>query len=68
MAGPFLTDVSAHWDMEDFNRRAQTEIPLQRAGRAEEVAAAVLYLASDASSYTTGAIIKIDGGLSWSPA
>jgi len=35
---------------------------LQRGGEADEVAAAALYLASDASSFTTGAILKIDGG------
>ena len=35
---------------------------MQRGGEAEEVAAAALYLASDGASYTTGAILKIDGG------
>jgi NAD(P)-dependent dehydrogenase (short-subunit alcohol dehydrogenase family) len=39
---------------------------LQRGGEAEEIVGAALYLASDASSYTTGAIIKIDGGAAWS--
>jgi NAD(P)-dependent dehydrogenase (short-subunit alcohol dehydrogenase family) len=39
------------------------ETPLRRFGTAEEVAAMALYLASDASSYVTGAEFTIDGGL-----
>jgi 3alpha(or 20beta)-hydroxysteroid dehydrogenase len=41
--------------------------PLGRAGTAEEVAEAVLYLASDASAYVTGAEITVDGGLAAGP-
>jgi NAD(P)-dependent dehydrogenase (short-subunit alcohol dehydrogenase family) len=37
-------------------------VPLQRMGKSEEVAAAALFLASDDSSYTTGAEIFVDGG------
>jgi len=43
-------------------------IPLRRGGEPEEVVGAALYLASDAASYTTGAVIKIDGGTAHSPA
>ena len=68
MPGPFLTDVTKAWDMDAFNKRAKTNIPLQRAGEAHEVVGAALYLASSASSYTTGAIIKIDGGSVHPPA
>jgi NAD(P)-dependent dehydrogenase (short-subunit alcohol dehydrogenase family) len=64
MPGPFLTDISHAWDMEAFEQRARTSIPLQRGGQPHEVVGAALYLASDASSYTTGATIKIDGGSS----
>ncbi len=68
MPGPFLTDISNAWDLDAFNERAQTAIPLQRGGDAREIVGAALYLASSASSYTTGSILKIDGGMAWSPA
>ena len=42
--------------------RWQGEIPLKRLGLAQEVANTVLFLCSDASSYTTGATITVDGG------
>jgi cyclopentanol dehydrogenase len=46
-------------------RAAQLEsAPMRRAGRAEEVAAAVLYLASDEASFVIGATVPVDGGLS----
>ena len=61
-AGPFLTDISLAWDMEAFERNAKTGIALQRGGQPEEVVGAALYLASAAGSYTTGAVIRVDGG------
>ncbi|MBM4266854.1 MAG: glucose 1-dehydrogenase [Deltaproteobacteria bacterium] len=63
MPGPFLTDISKAWDLEGFKKSAKSIIPLQRGGEAHEIVGAALYLASDASSYTTGSVIKIDGGL-----
>jgi 3-oxoacyl-[acyl-carrier protein] reductase len=41
----------------------KTRIPSKRLGEAEEVADAVLYLASDSAAYITGEVITIDGGL-----
>lgn len=62
MAGPFLTDISKAWDMDAFNQRAQATIPLKRGGQPEEIVGAALYLASDYASFTTGAILAVDGG------
>jgi NAD(P)-dependent dehydrogenase (short-subunit alcohol dehydrogenase family) len=68
MPGPFLTDISKAWDLEAFGKMAERTIPLQRGGQPHEVVGAALYLASDASSYTTGSVIKIDGGSAAAPA
>jgi len=62
MAGPFLTDISKAWDMAQFEKRAKLFIPLQRGGEPHEIVGAALYLASNASSYTTGAILPVHGG------
>lgn len=61
MAGPFFTDISRSWDMDRFERLAQGW-PMQRGGNPAEIAGAALYLASDAASFTTGALLPVDGG------
>ncbi len=60
--GPFLTDISKAWDMEAFEARAASTILLARGGQAEEIAGAALYFASEASSFTTGALLTVSGG------
>jgi NAD(P)-dependent dehydrogenase (short-subunit alcohol dehydrogenase family) len=62
MAGPFLTDIAKAWDMEKFKERAATSIALRRGGEAQEIVGAALYFASSASSFTTGSVLRVDGG------
>jgi NAD(P)-dependent dehydrogenase (short-subunit alcohol dehydrogenase family) len=59
-AGPFLTDIAKAWTPE---KRERSNNALGRPGRPEEVVTTALYLASPMSSYTTSALIKVDGGL-----
>ena len=61
MCGPFLTDISKAWDMDKFKERAKG-YALRRGGEPDEVVGAALYFASNASSFCTGAILKLDGG------
>jgi NAD(P)-dependent dehydrogenase (short-subunit alcohol dehydrogenase family) len=59
-AGPFLTDISKHWPEEG---KRTWRNAAGRAGDPAEVVTTALYLASAASSYTTGSLIRVDGGL-----
>jgi NAD(P)-dependent dehydrogenase (short-subunit alcohol dehydrogenase family) len=63
LPGPFLTDISKAWDMEAFNRRAESDIAMRRGGQPDEIVAAALYLASDHAGFTTGALLRVDGGM-----
>jgi NAD(P)-dependent dehydrogenase (short-subunit alcohol dehydrogenase family) len=58
-AGPFLTDIANAWTPE---AREHANNALGRPGRPEEVVTTALYLASPMSSFTTGAIVRVDGG------
>ena len=60
--GPILTDMLAALP-EDQQAAYAEAVPLGRLGQAEEVAAAVTFLASDAAAYVTGAVLPVDGGL-----
>jgi NAD(P)-dependent dehydrogenase (short-subunit alcohol dehydrogenase family) len=60
LPGPFRTDVSSAWTPE---MRANLSVPLGRLGEPLEIAGLALYLASPAASYTTGALVRVDGGI-----
>jgi len=58
--GPFLTDIAEAWPEEN---RERNDSPLGRPGRPEEIVSAALFLASPSSSFTTGALVRVDGGI-----
>jgi len=62
MPGPFLTDISKAWDIGVTTRGAQS-FALKRLGNPPEIIGAAMFLASDASSFTTGSILRSDGGI-----
>ena len=56
------TDIHASGGLPDRARQMAPQVPMQRAGTADEVARSILWLLSDDSSYTTGALLDIGGG------
>jgi gluconate 5-dehydrogenase len=62
--GVFLTDPNRRWFDEnpELRRTIEDMVPMGRLGEPRELAPLALYLASDASSFMTGAVIVIDGG------
>jgi NAD(P)-dependent dehydrogenase (short-subunit alcohol dehydrogenase family) len=62
-AGPFLTDIAKAWDTDATTAMYERLLPMKRAGEPDEVVGAALYFASDASKWTTGAILRVDGGM-----
>jgi NAD(P)-dependent dehydrogenase (short-subunit alcohol dehydrogenase family) len=67
--GPIFTPfherriAAAGETVEQYNAQAARGTMLKRPGRPEEVAAAILFLASDDASYVTGALLFVDGGM-----
>lgn len=60
LPGPFRTDVTKGWTAEALTA---DYVPMKRLGEPGEIGPLALHLASAASSYTTGAIIRVDGGI-----
>lgn len=60
--GTIETEIHASGGQPDRAARVAPSIPMKRAGKADEVAQAILWLLSDKSSYATGAILDISGG------
>ncbi|WP_431875766.1 SDR family NAD(P)-dependent oxidoreductase [Amycolatopsis sacchari] len=61
LAGPFATDISKAWDADVVARMAR-DWPSRRVGNPEEIVGAALYLCGPHASYTTGALLAVDGG------
>ena len=62
--GGVETAALAHVLTDDSIRgRLESNTPMQRIGRPDDIAAAVVYLASDAASWVTGKVFEIDGGV-----
>ncbi|HYC63223.1 MAG TPA: SDR family oxidoreductase [Reyranellaceae bacterium] len=59
--GRFLTDVSKAWPEE---HKKNATAALKRSGQPQEIVTAALYLASGKSSFTTGSLVRVDGGIS----
>lgn len=60
--GYILTEMTGELD-EKVLENIKQETPLGRAGEPDEVAESVVFLASDASSYITGEVLRVDGGM-----
>ncbi len=61
--GPIETDMLA--ELNDAQRDAMLSVvPLNRLGQADEIAAAIEFLASESAGYITGTVLPVDGGLS----
>jgi NAD(P)-dependent dehydrogenase (short-subunit alcohol dehydrogenase family) len=62
MCGTFSTDIANAWS-DEFVDAIGAQTALGRVGEPGEIIGAALYFASEASSYTTGSILRVDGGM-----
>jgi NAD(P)-dependent dehydrogenase (short-subunit alcohol dehydrogenase family) len=62
MCGTFSTDISKAWS-DEFVDAIGAQTALGRVGEPDEIVGSALYFASDASTYTTGSILRVDGGM-----
>ncbi len=60
--GIIETDIHASGGQPDRAAQMAPQVPMKRAGSAEEVAQAIVWLLGEASSYTTGAVVDVTGG------
>ena len=63
IAPGFIETAMTHQLPEDERKDWMQKIPLRRGGQAEDVANVAVFLASDLSSYVTGQVIQVDGGM-----
>jgi NAD(P)-dependent dehydrogenase (short-subunit alcohol dehydrogenase family) len=56
------TDIHASGGQPDRLERLRNDIPMQRVGQPEEVAATIAWLCSEEASYVTGALLDVGGG------
>ena len=61
---PILSGMSATLGREEMQAKLGRQVPLGHIGEPNDIAYAVLYLASDESKFVTGAELKVDGGIS----
>jgi NAD(P)-dependent dehydrogenase (short-subunit alcohol dehydrogenase family) len=61
--GLIVTDINIGKIAPEKEKEILASIPLSRLGRPQDVANIFLFLASDLSSYTTGAVIDVNGGM-----
>lgn len=63
--GPFESKMMSYMlDDDDSRKMVEASVPRKRVGSAADIAGAVIFLASRAGAYTTGAVIPVDGGIS----